>query len=142
MSLVLLPFTLAISSDLKNDYGYTYMLVSGLALWVLGFFFEAVGDAQLDNFLKHKHEHGPQIMKTGLWKYSRHPNYFGESSMWTGVALIAFGATSSLFTFVSPFLITLLLLFVSGIPVIERKREGNKEWEEYKQKTSSFIPLP
>lgn len=142
ISIVLLPFTLTLASDLQNIFGYTFALLGGLLLWITGFIFESVGDAQLDTFMRGRHEHGPHILTKGLWKYSRHPNYFGESAMWTGLAIIGFGATMSLFTFLSPILITLLLLYVSGIPLIEKKWEGNKEWEEYKAKTSAFFPLP
>jgi steroid 5-alpha reductase family enzyme len=142
ISLVLLPFTLSISSDLLNSYGYVIALLLGLALWVIGFIFEAIGDAQLDKFIRSKNEHKGRIIKTGLWKYTRHPNYFGESLMWIGISIIAFGATMSLFVFVSPFLITGLLLFVSGVPMLEKKWEGIEEWEHYKNKTSMFFPLP
>lgn len=142
ISLVLVPFTLSVSADLLNTSGYVLALLFGLALWIVGFVFEAVGDAQLDRFIKHKHVHGLTIMKSGLWKYTRHPNYFGESMMWWGISIIAFGATMSLFVFVSPFIITGLLLFVSGVPMLEKKWEGNEEWEHYKKKTSVFFPLP
>lgn len=142
ISLVLLPFTLTISSDLQNPLGYTLALLLGVLLWIFGFIFEAVGDKQLDRFIKNKDHHNQTIMKTGLWKYTRHPNYFGESMMWIGISIIAFGATMSLFVFVSPFLITGLLLFVSGVPMLEKKWEGNEEWEHYKKKTSMFFPLP
>lgn len=138
ISLVLLPFTLSLSTSQVSTSGILF----GLALWAIGFFFEAVGDRQLDKFIKHKHTTGHTIMKTGLWKYTRHPNYFGESMMWFGLGYIAYVATGSLFVFISPILITYLLLFVSGIPMLEKKWEGNEEWEAYKKKTSAFIPLP
>jgi steroid 5-alpha reductase family enzyme len=146
ISLVLLPFTLSISSDLQNTIGYTIPLLLGVLLWALGFIFESVGDAQLDRFISKRYEHKSTLIKSGLWKYTRHPNYFGESLMWVGIAVIAFGATMSLFVFVSPFLITGLLLFVSGVPMLEKKWEDDKntkeEWEHYKKKTSMFFPLP
>jgi steroid 5-alpha reductase family enzyme len=142
MSLVLLPFTLSIATDLQNPVGYVIPLLLGFALWVIGYFFESIGDRQLDLFIKHKDDHKGTIMKSGLWKYTRHPNYFGESMMWIGISIIAFGASMSLFVFVSPFLITGLLLFVSGVPMLEKKWEGNEEWEHYKKKTSMFFPLP
>ena len=79
-------------------------------------------------------------MKYGLWKYSRHPNYFGEALMWTGIACIVYFSGAGLSVFISPLLITYLLLYVSGIPMLEKKWEGVPEWEAYKQKTSSFLP--
>jgi steroid 5-alpha reductase family enzyme len=136
ISIVLLPFTLSLDSPNDNFV----LLGFGLLLWVFGFFFEAVGDYQLDTFIKDKNKTGT-IMQTGLWKYTRHPNYFGESTMWWGIAMLAFSSTYSVAAFISPLLITYLLLFVSGIPMLEKKWEGNSEWEEYKKKTSAFIPF-
>jgi steroid 5-alpha reductase family enzyme len=114
----------------------------GLGLWALGFFFESVGDAQLDAFIKDTNPHKGKIMKTGLWRYTRHPNYFGESSMWWGIAFLAFSVSGNALVFISPLLITFLLLKVSGIPMLEKKWAGILEWEIYKAKTSPFLPLP
>ena len=114
----------------------------GLTLWLVGFFFEAVGDYQLDKFIKNPANKG-KIMMSGLWKYSRHPNYFGESTMWFGIAVISLSLSSIPFiAIVSPLLITFLLLKVSGVPMLEKHFAGNPDWEEYKKKTSVFIPLP
>lgn len=114
----------------------------GLAIWCIGFFFEAVGDYQLDRFIKNPANKGI-IMMSGLWKYSRHPNYFGESTMWFGIAIAASGlSTLPLLGFVSPLLITFLLLKVSGVPLLEKRFEGNPAWEAYKDRTSVFVPLP
>ncbi len=137
ISIILLPFTLTLATDSTSNS----LLLVGIALWILGFFFEVLGDKQLDTFI-HRKNKTATIMKTGLWKYTRHPNYFGESTMWFGIAFIAYSSGASLFVFLSPLLITYLLLFVSGIPMLEKKWEGNEEWEEYKKKTSSFFPLP
>ncbi len=137
-SIVLLPFTLSLhTADLPN-----HLLLFGLVIWMIGFSFEAVGDAQLDKFIKSKAIHKGTIMKTGLWKYTRHPNYFGESMMWFGIAFISLSTGSSYLVFLSPILITYLLLKVSGIPMLEKKWAGVPEWEVYKEKTSAFIPLP
>ncbi len=137
ISIVLLPLTLSLTrSSLSNSF-----LLAGLVIWILGFLFEMIGDKQLDTFIQNKNKVGT-IMKTGLWKYTRHPNYFGESVMWFGLAFISYSSGVSLFVFLSPILITYLLLFVSGIPMLEKKWNGIPEWEAYKQKTSAFIPLP
>lgn len=136
ISIVLLPFTLTLTN---SSQPHSPLLI-GLIIWLLGFFFEVVGDKQLDTFI-HKENKTSMIMKTGLWKYTRHPNYFGESMMWFGLAFIAYSSGVSLFVFLSPLLITYLLLFVSGIPMLEKKWEGIPEWEVYKAKTSAFIPL-
>lgn len=138
ISLVLLPFTLSINTGIPSNH-FTDL---ALLIWIVGFFFEAVGDKQLDIFIKNKATHKGIIMKTGLWKYTRHPNYFGEAMMWLGLACIAVSAGASFLVFISPLLITYLLIFISGIPMLEKKWEGITEWEVYKNKTSAFIPLP
>ncbi len=120
---------------------YIPLFLTGILLWCIGFFFEVMGDHQLDQFLKQPENKG-KIMKTGLWKYSRHPNYFGESIMWWGISLAVFSLTSvSFLVFISPALITFLLLFVSGVPLLEKRMQGNPEWEKYKSETSVFFPL-
>lgn len=118
------------------------LVYGGIFLWFVGFFFEVVGDAQLDRFLRAPENKG-RIMTRGLWHYSRHPNYFGESLMWWGLAIAASGLCAvPLIGFISPLLITFLLLKVSGVPMLEKRWEGNPAWEAYKAKTSVFIPLP
>lgn len=138
ISVVLLPVIFTVSAQSS----FIMLSFVGIGLWLLGFLFESIGDAQLDRFIKNKNRNKDTIMKTGLWRYTRHPNYFGESSMWWGIAFIAFSATGNALVFLSPFLITFLLLYVSGIPMLEKKWAGNLEWEIYKAKTSPFLPLP
>ena len=140
--MVALPIILGNTMQVDTLKWYNYV---GIFLWLFGFLFEAIGDAQLDKFLKRKRNKTEKsnIMKTGLWKYTRHPNYFGESIQWWGLALLClFGVKYSLVAFVSPILITYLLLFVSGIPLLEKRWEGDPEWQEYKKKTNAFIPGP
>ncbi len=137
ISIVLLPFTLTLTTTSQSNS----LLLVGLVVWIIGFFFEVIGDKQLDAFIKKKNK-TEMIMKTGLWKYTRHPNYFGESTMWFGLAFIAYSSGVSIFVFLSPLLITYLLLKVSGIPMLEKRWAGIPEWEVYKAKTSAFIPLP
>lgn len=138
--IVALPVTLSIV--FPNASPHFVFLSFGLILWLCGFFFETVADWQLDRFL-HNPERKGIILTSGLWKYSRHPNYFGESLMWWGIALGAYGLTNaSLLVFISPVVITFLLLKVSGVPLLETRFKGNKDWEDYRRKTSVFIPLP
>jgi len=113
----------------------------GVGVWLLGFYFEAVGDAQLARFIKDPANKG-RIMQGGLWAYTRHPNYFGEVTQWWGIWLVALSVTGGLFTIIGPLTITFLILFVSGIPMLERKQEKHPEFQQYKSKTSIFIPLP
>lgn len=115
----------------------------GVGVWMVGFFFESVGDWQLFVFKKDPNNKG-KIMKSGLWRYSRHPNYFGEVTMWWGIFLMTWSFWGSPLllglSLVGPVTITFLLLFVSGVPMLEKKYEGNKEFEKYKKETSVFVP--
>jgi len=115
----------------------------GILLWIVGFYFEAVGDAQLKTFKKEPANKG-KIMQSGLWKYTRHPNYFGEALMWWSVWIVSIATLEllSFIGFVGPLLITLLLLFVSGVPLLEKKYKDNKDFQAYAKKTSIFFPLP
>ena len=114
----------------------------GIAIWLVGFFFQVVGDYQLKDFIANKKTKENRLMTEGLWAYTRHPNYFGESAMWWGIFLISFIELKSLFGFIGPITITFLLLFVSGVPMLEKRYEGRADYDEYKKRTSKFIPLP
>lgn len=111
----------------------------GAMLFFLGFFFEAVSDWQLTIFKKDGANKGKIIMH-GLWRYSRHPNYFGEATLWWGVFLIGSASPSGLYGLISPLTIAFLLLKVSGIPMLEVKYRGNSEFEAYKARTNAFFP--
>ncbi len=112
----------------------------GLLIWAIGFFFESVGDAQLKAFISNVENKG-KLMISGLWKYTRHPNYFGEVTQWWGIFIVVAGMTGNLLTIIGPLTISWLILFVSGIPMLEKKYAGRQDWEEYKKKTSMFLPL-
>ncbi len=111
-----------------------------LLLWVsialFGLIFETIADRQLSAFLKIKKP--GQIFMRGLYRYSRHPNYFGESMFWLGVSLISFPI--SFLGLIGWITISCLLLFVSGVPLQEARYAGRPEWEEYKKTTSVFVP--
>jgi steroid 5-alpha reductase family enzyme len=115
------------------------LLYIGVGVWLLGFFFEAVGDFQLKVFIGTPQNKG-KIMNQGLWKFTRHPNYFGEATMWWGIFLIALSGGTSFYAIASPITITLLLLFVSGIPLLEKSMQDRPGYKEYATKTSIFIP--
>ncbi len=115
--------------------------ILGIALWLIGFTFESVGDAQLARFLGNPLNKG-KLMRSGLWAYTRHPNYFGEVTQWWGIWLVAVSLPNGWITIVGPITITLLILKVSGIPLLEKKMEEHPDFAEYKRKTSIFIPLP
>lgn len=111
----------------------------GVGIWVIGYIFEVVGDAQLKHFIK-KPENKGKIIESGLWKYTRHPNYFGEATMWWGIFILALGVKQSFWTIISPITITFFLLFVSGVPMLEKKYKDRPDFIEYKKRTSMFIP--
>ena len=118
----------------------TYAYI-GAAVWLVGFLFEAIGDWQLKRHLANPANKG-KLMTSGLWRYTRHPNYFGESLLWWGIFIIALGTPFGWVAVLTPFVITYLLLFVSGVPLTERAFVGRKGWAAYKKRTSVFIPLP
>ncbi len=113
--------------------------IIGLVVWIIGFFFESVGDHQLKKY-KENPENKGKIMRYGLWKYTRHPNYFGEATMWWGLALIALGGGVSLMVLISPLLITYLVRFVSGVPMLEKSFKDRPGFKEYQEATNAFIP--
>ncbi len=113
----------------------------GLALWLGGFFFETVGDYQLDAFKSDPANRG-KVMQTGLWRFSRHPNYFGEVSMWWGIYLIALSVPYGYLSFIGPLTITFLILKVSGIPMLEKRYAEDSAFQAYARRTNAFFPLP
>jgi len=134
--IIALPIVVAGVSRINT---WTFDTYAGILLWAIGFFFQAVGDYQLAQFVKNK-PHKEAILQTGLWKYSRHPNYFGEIAMWWGIYVIILPLPYCWLGMFGPWTITLLLIFVSGIPLLEKRYEGNKEYQEYAKRTSILIP--
>jgi steroid 5-alpha reductase family enzyme len=121
--------------------------LAGAIVWVLGFGIEAIADWQKSQF-RAKPENAGKFITTGLWAWSRHPNYFGEITLWIGVAIIALPILRGWqwVTLISPIFVTLLLTRVSGIPMLEERADekwgGDPEYEEYKARTPVLIPLP
>lgn len=128
-------YQLAFLSDPKlNVFSYV-----ALAFWVIGFIFEVVGDKQLSDFRKNPANKG-QIITTGLWSITRHPNYFGEALMWWSMASYAVSVGASPLVLLSALLITLFLRYVSGVPLLEKKYKDREDFKAYMAKTSVFIP--
>jgi steroid 5-alpha reductase family enzyme len=113
----------------------------GILVWITGFYFEVTGDAQLARFLRDPSNKG-KIMQIGLWKYTRHPNYFGEVTQWWGIFIVALALPNGIVTIIGPLTISCLILFVSGVPLLEKKYAGRPDFEAYKKRTSIFFPLP
>jgi steroid 5-alpha reductase family enzyme len=111
----------------------------GLAVWLVGFFFEVTADTQLALF-KNRPENRGKVLDSGVWRYSRHPNYFGEAVIWWGIWLIA-AAAHGYWAVYGPIVITLLLLRVSGVALLERSlKESKPGYQEYIRRTSAFVP--
>lgn len=119
----------------------TPILIIGLLVWVIGFFFEVVGDTQLDRFLRSPSNKG-RLKRYGLWRYSRHPNYFGEITMWWAIGFLTLTLPLGWMTLLSPVVITLLIRYVSGVPLLEAHFKDHPEWVEYERTTSMLVPLP
>lgn len=136
--IVILPI-LFINKSIGHDLRSLDFL--GLVVWILGFVFESAGDAQLARFIKNPDNKG-KLLQSGLWLYTRHPNYFGEVTMWWGIWLISISSSFNLLSIIGPLTITFLILKVSGIPMLEKKYGGRSDFEAYKRKTSAFFPLP
>ena len=121
--------------------------IIGALLWLIGFLFEAIGDAQLAAFIKKNKDYdGPAdekpVMDKGLWKYTRHPNYFGNACMWWGIWIVACSAPWGWATIFGPIIMTLLLTKVSGRDLLERDMGRRKNYQAYIERTSGFFPLP
>lgn len=111
----------------------------GIAICIFGIAFESTADIQLYIF-KSKPWHKGKIFTKGLWKYSRHPNYFGESCVWWGIFLLALSMPFGWVSIISPILITFLLLRVSGVPLLEKRYKEDPDYREYCKTTSGFVP--
>jgi len=136
--LIVFP-VLSINLQYGGAFGMFDLL--GILIWLTGFLFESIGDAQLARFVKDPANKG-KLMEQGLWRYSRHPNYFGEVTQWWGIFIIALSVPSGIGTIIGPLTITCLILFVSGVPLLEKKYAGRPDFEAYKKRTSIFFPLP
>jgi len=138
MIIISLPVTFIITYG-QNPFGIFDVL--GVCIWLTGFTFEAVGDYQVVRFKRDSANRG-KLMTRGLWTYTRHPNYFGEVSLWWGMYLIALSVHGGWAAIPGPLTITFLILKVSGIPLLEEKYKNNPEFQAYKRRTSAFFPLP
>ena len=139
--LISLPVQLGMLGTL-GGWAQAVLLTAGGLLWACGLFFEAVGDWQLERF-KADPAHRGQIMDRGLWRYTRHPNYFGDACVWWGIFLIGLGSWAGLATVISPLVMTWLLVWGSGKRLTEQRMIANRPgYAGYAARTSGFIPWP
>lgn len=113
----------------------------GVAAWMFGFLFETIGDEQLRRFKADKSNKG-KLMTLGLWSWTRHPNYFGEVTMWWGIWLMALDLPYGWASIVAPIGTTFLILKVSGVDMLEDLMKKRPGFQEYAARTSKFLPLP
>jgi steroid 5-alpha reductase family enzyme len=137
----ILLYLIALPVILINAAGTTLgpLEVMGTAVWFLGFMFEYIGDRQLMRF-KQNPANKCKLMMSGLWAYTRHPNYFGEVLGWWGIWLVALPSPNGLVSVIGPLTITILILFVSGIPLLEKRMASHPDFEGYKKRVPVFFP--
>ncbi|MPY86023.1 MAG: DUF1295 domain-containing protein, partial [Actinophytocola sp.] len=122
--------------------GFGPLDVLGIAAWLVGFAFETIADAQLARFTADPATKG-RVLDRGLWRYSRHPNYFGDACLWWGLFLIAAQHWIGLLTVLSPVLMTVLLARGTGKPLLEKHLTSSRPgYRDYIERTSGFVPLP
>jgi len=139
MWVVSLPVQLG---QVPDDPGLGVLAGLGAAVWVLGMFFETVGDAQLARF-KADPANAGVVMDRGLWRYTRHPNYFGDACVWWGIALVAAESGLGAIGIVGAVVMTILLRRVSGVTLLERSLTKRREgYDAYIARTSPFVPRP
>ena len=143
ITLTLAAALVAITSSYRK--GFDAFAVIGLLIWILGFVIEVVSDLQKSRFNANPANKG-KFINSGLWSRSRHPNYFGEITLWLGIAVMALPVLRGWqwIALISPLFVTLLLTKVSGIPLLEKKSDkkwgGQEDYEAYKKKTPVLIP--
>jgi steroid 5-alpha reductase family enzyme len=139
MWIVSLPLQLG---QVRDGDGIGVLAVLGIASWAVGLFFESVGDVQLVRF-KADPANAGKVMDRGLWRYTRHPNYFGDACVWWGIGLVAAESGIGAWGLIGSAVMTVLLLKVSGVALLERSLHKRKpEYAAYAARTSAFIPRP
>lgn len=135
-TIIILPALASIKSNTKaNIFSYIFIIT-----WIAGFIIEALADFQLINFLKTAKKN--DVLTDGIWKYSRHPNYLGELIMWWSIFAISLsGSYQNLITIFGPILLTYIIIFKSGINIINKEFIKNKKYQEYCKNTAKLIPL-
>jgi steroid 5-alpha reductase family enzyme len=128
--------------QVRSTPGLGIVAALGVILWVVGFLFETVGDAQLARFKADPASAG-QVMDRGLWRYTRHPNYFGDACVWWGIALVAAETGIGAVGLLGALVMNVLLARVSGVPMLERSMAKRRPgYPEYVRRTSGFFPRP
>jgi steroid 5-alpha reductase family enzyme len=127
---------------MNNEGTHPWQGWLGVFVWLVGMFFETVGDVQLARFKRDPDNQG-QLMDRGLWKYTRHPNYFGDACVWWGIWIVAASSWAGVATIIGPIAMTFFLTKVTGVSLNEKGMRSSKPgYDEYVRRTSGFIPMP
>lgn len=139
--MALMSTTLWVNVFLQSTRPLNFLILLGMLIWWLGYQLEKTADHQLQRFLKDP-QHKGKLLTTGVWSWSRHPNYFGDSLMWWGLALIGFDWNQpwSWLVWIGPLVMTLILYFVSGVPLSEQSMKKKPGYTQYAAKTSIWFP--
>ncbi|MEO6880814.1 MAG: DUF1295 domain-containing protein [Mycobacteriaceae bacterium] len=140
MFVVSLPVTVGANST-GGGLAVTALTVLGVAIWLVGMVFETVGDLQLTRFKADVSNRGT-VMDSGLWRYTRHPNYFGDVCVWWGIFLVSLGSPWVLLCVIGPLLMTRLLTKTTGKELMEKHMSSRQGYADYVKRTSGFFPLP
>jgi len=136
---------LPVSVGVARDVAWWPLVVAGGLLWLVGLAFEAVGDAQLAAYKAVPKDRRPQVLDTGLWGWTRHPNYFGDACVWWGIWLaggLASGWAAGLATVLAPVVMTYFLAFATGARLLERTMMERPGYPEYAARTPMLVPRP
>ncbi len=134
--IIALPMVVTVSTP---EAPISFWNVPGIMIWWLGYGMQVIADRQLATFVRTRSDKA-QILQTGLWRYSRHPNYFGEILMWWGLFLIVLPLPLGWVSVISPLTITGLLVFVSGVPMLEARYKDHPEYAKYRERTPALLP--
>lgn len=132
--------SLPVQVSAVTEGGLRPVVVLGVVVWLVGVVFEAVGDAQLAAYKRDPDR--PPVMDRGLWRYTRHPNYFGDACVWWGIWLVAASAWPGVLTVPSPVVMTYFLVYATGARLLEETMMKRPGYPEYAARTSMFVPLP
>jgi steroid 5-alpha reductase family enzyme len=135
-ALIMYTVSLTLTFSLNNTMSILSMFIVGVAVWLSGYVIEVISDKQMREFKKSN----KGLINVGLWRLSRHPNYFGEIVMWVGFFIISLAYGAPVWMIVSPLLMYSIFEFIS-IPILEKKYDDRKEYQEYKNKTNKLIPI-
>lgn len=140
--MVVVSLPVSLTADVERPDGLGPLALAGVALWLVGFVFEAGGDLQLARF-KADPAHEGEVMDRGFWRYTRHPNYFGDFCVWWGIWLVAAETGPGRWGILGPIVMTIFLLRVSGVAMLERDIGRRRpKYADYIERTSAFFPLP